>query len=1319
MSDSYGSGLNFNVGGGEGPPGGSFAPDVQPTPNDGPPVPADQPPASPQQAGPSFGASIRSVFGGPNYKAPDPETTALDQSASLLEQRVKRANEVATNPLADIFAPEQAAAAREFVPKAVEQLQTIEKQKSAIQAGRVQAQTLGLAPGEVSDQATQEDRLTIAKAKALKGDLRSFQGIQAVSPEHAAAIAPQVFEVVSGHLTKAQFAFDSLASMQNEGQYQAKVRELKQNGTLADLESLGLKLPPSYDAFQGSKALEARALREARIGINTQRQQLEDRNTYQPMEKKEAETYAGRQTTVYGDQVTNGTWSRNAASGTRGLVVNGLGTVDALGKGGTLGDKDQRKELGEELRAAIPTTELEKMRAFNRTYTLAEPTEAQKKKGDTVNTNPNVQQGIAEGLASMLRGGGGGANVGLLKIEVGKRGVIQGVIDTIRTEYAGAYNEIAGKDIKPYLTHLTQNQMREVLDGLKQWNDRSLDDRAQQIARRAGALGFDVSALGFGQSEAKGAIANAIEEGRQAQIARMRPGFQAIGGGDGVLQLVAQAPGAESAPLPGGTTPTNQLPGAAPLLTPVQQAGNNNPPPASPGATAPGAPVGTVTRPEGAPPPTQPATVAGQQVTLPPGISPEYVQFAQRVESGGTKDPWKATTGGSSASGAFQFTNQTWKENKPAGAPDRAKDATPQQQIEGLATLTGKIDGTLKTLNLPQTDVNRYILHNLGLGGGASLLKASPDADARAIVGEDAAKNNPRFFKGRPTVATVLQRYADAGNEPTDEGGGPKTPAPGGAAAAAKTIIPRAVLQAAPGGAAMLAAWDALTPAQKEKVKDFAIDEAPAIGSTAGAVVGGALGNVPGGIAGGAVGGAAGQSLKDYLKGNEQNPREIVKQGALGAVLGVGGLPRGLNTVARVAGAGGVAGGAEATKEGSDAEKITDAALETGGAALGGELFGRALGMVGHKVYNMFAPDARKAVQAAAKNYSEATEVLNTQQPKITSATGSVPNPEYMAAEVKRTKAEQILKDAGLKPEEAAYAHEVSSQGVPKQEAQAGKPGALEQQRVGEGYQQIEREVGDKGVGAVKETPKPLQDGPITAVISGKVPKAFGELAQKVENEITAPAANWQEKWVQLKETRSVLLEAERDALSSTADRKGETASAYRELANTVRTQQTKAAHYVFGSKEGDAVMERLKTLDVRYRRLMEATNNGDLAKAAAMKGEAGREADRRFRAFAGNDHDAIAAWDAMRKASQNVERDVLHVVAAERLPVLGKVVSGMKLLGSFNRWMAEREAGSAVKFSEILNSAPDVSARTVRDAVGSVGARAATQGDFSALAPQ
>ena len=298
MSDTYGAGLNFaTIGPGAAAPVTPGAPlDISPQIDNSGALPAGgvqtQPapaPAPTPPAQPTFGSSLNLL--GPNYNAPNPAETALDQSADLLQQRIARAGQIATNPLAQFFAPEQVQAARDFVPKAAQQLQQIATQKAQIQAGRTQAQQLGLTPDEAPDQATQDDRIQVASVKALNGDLRAFQGIQAIAPDRAAAIAPQVYAKIGAHLDNAQTAFDSLSGMENEGQYQAKIQQLRTDGTITDLEGAGLQLPPTLDAFKAAAPNEALALRNARVAINTYGQALEQRNTYTPMATDEQDTY--------------------------------------------------------------------------------------------------------------------------------------------------------------------------------------------------------------------------------------------------------------------------------------------------------------------------------------------------------------------------------------------------------------------------------------------------------------------------------------------------------------------------------------------------------------------------------------------------------------------------------------------------------------------------------------------------------------------------------------------------------------------------------------------------------------------------------------------------------------------------------------------------------------------------------------------------------------------------------------------------------------------------------------------------------------------
>ena len=1330
MSDNYGSGLGFGAGGPSTAP--TYAPideapqNSAPAPS-APPMPQGPTPDAAPSGGQSFGSMLRNIMPGPHYTTPDPQTSPLDQAADLLQQRVTRANQVATNPIAQLFAPQQVAAARAFVPQAAEQLQKIQAQKADIQAGRTQAQTLGLAPGEVSDQASQADRLEAAKAKALSGDMRAFQGIQAVDPTTAAAIAPQVHEVVAGHLANAQLAFDSLAGMQNQGQYAAKLAQLRQDGTLTDLEKLGLKTPETFDKFNNVKAAEGLALRNARVGVDTARQKLEERNTYQPMEEKEAKTYSGRLTTAYGDQIANGTWSRNASSGARGQVVNGLGVPDDLGKTATFATSEQRKEIKSEFESAAPQKDVEKYRAFNRIYQIATTAprdgvyddgrggKVRLKQGDTMpegtfNTNPNIQQGVTEGLASMLRGGMGGANVGLLKIETSKRAALQNALDTIKSNYSGAINTISGADVnKSYLTGKTQQQVRDIMDALKAWNDNSVTGRATDVAKRAGALGLDAGALGLGKDEANGVIGDALEEGRRAQIERMRPNFQAIGGGDGVLQLGAQRPGSGATGLPPGTQTTTQIPGAQPLMTPVQQAQQppnqsptqgaqpSNGSPASSGQPAP--PLSP--QPSGAG--AAPVTIAGQQVNvpqLPPGASPAYLQVAQRIESGGERDPWGAGAKGTSASGAYQFIKTTWDANKPPGAPARAADATPEQQTQAFAALTTKNAATLQGGRVPVNDTTLYMAHNLGADGAVALLHTDQNADARTAVGETAARNNPLFFRGRPTVATVLQRYQDAVTN-----GSTQTAQPAQTMMQREAAARRGTASVPPTGAPNAAEQWAQTGQDWRDTGTAAIEHAPAIASTAGAVAGG-LSPVPGGrLIGGGIGGAGGQAFKDYMQGNKQSPTKMLEQGAYGAILGVASEARPIAAAAtRVLGAGTVSAASDAAQNGGSVDTV-DAATKGLAYGLGSEALGRfvsSAGATAYKALSRYTQTAQAELSAHAGKLAEARSVMATEKPQLPGEAG--PNPKYEAAKQSADDATKAIKDHGQNPDDMVYAYEQAKAGTSAGEAAIMRPAAAEKSAVSAGYNDLRSQVANTGIGAPKPN-QPLPNGPVAQLRTadnpaGKVEAKFAPDAQNAEMLMKAPAKDWGEKWQQLQNAGSELIQ-KRMAFLNNGDKPS--ADAMDNLFKGVRNQQAAAAKYVFGEKQGAKVISDLENLDRRYAKVMNATQGMDYSKMQSVLASGNtperRSLEQNFTAFAKDDPAALRAFNAMKagargdwKSEANLMAPVIAGEVAANMsgvPTVGAIsalVGGHRLYRLVQGYMNARVLGRAVKFGDFLH---------------------------------
>ena len=1306
----------------------------------------------PQSGG--FGLFMKSFGFGTGYTAPDPQMSPLDQSADLLQQRVRRASNIATNPLAQIFAPEQVQAARDFVPKATEQFQTIQKQKADIAAGRQHGQNLGLAPGEVSDYATREDRVIAAQSRALKGDLNAFQGLQAYDPKAAEAIQDQVHSAVAAHLNSAQGAFEKLSNARNQGEYAAALKEIRKGGTVAGLESLGLKIPDTFGAFDTMKGREAEAIRNARIGVDTIRQKLEDRNTYQPMEEKEAKTYSGRITTAFGDQITNGTWSRNSAAGTRGLVVNGAGNPRDLGKNFTFASPEQRKAIKEEFDGAVPKEDMEKFRAFNRTYDLATkdskgniiPAEGVKNaKGELmyVNTNPNVQQGVAEGLASMLRGGSGGANVGLLKIELAKRGWAQGAIDNLVSNVAGTVNTMfrdAKDEGKPYLSQRTQKQIRDVMDALNETNGSMIRDRTAQIAKRAGALGLDSVAFGFGKNESGGAIGDAMEEGRQAQIKRMTPFHQAIGSGDGVFQIGAQRPGAGAVGAPAGTQPATQLPGAAPLRTPVQQAlapgvaaglplSSGGQPPLGAGIVAPG--------PGGGGPI---ASVAGKF-----GIDPDNLTKMVGIESGGNP---RAQTG--SYKGLLQLSNAEFEKYKPRSD---ASIWNAQDNLEaGAAKMKAEGDIFAKRTGREPTPFDTYMIHQQGVGGYPAQL-ARPEAPAwmnMASTGEGKAKgdmwakkaiwdNVPDAYKatfgkvenvtGGDFIEMWRQRFEreGRGDRSAPNVAGTETGPEGAAYGGTRTgrIAPGRVNNATDD-----TTWG--------DVRRGVVEHAPAIGSTLGAIGGTMMAPGLGTVAGGGVGGAAGQSLKDYLRGNPQNLLRIGKEGALGAVLGV--VPEGrpvVGAAARMLGVGGVEGGAKAL-EGGDVEDVATAAATGTAGAIGGETLGRFVSSVGREAYkaiSRYTAPAQQELMKSAGKLAEAQAVLKTEQPKLPGDAG--PNPKYEAAKKQADEATAAIKDHNQNPDDMVHAYEQAAAGVSAGEAAVLRKAESNKAATSAGYRELEqaaREGGGayrpglrRGTRTSELHEDVLSNGPLSTTrtaenLGGKVEEKFLPDAQHAERLTRAPAKDWGEKWGQLQDAGSELIK-KRLTFLKTGDQPS--ADAMDEIFKGVRNQQKAAANYVFGPKKGPEAIARLESLDKSWAEIMTATAGMDYGKMRSIV-QAGNTPERRaleksFRAFAGDDSSAMRAFSAMKAGAHGRITEetklLLPLLVGEAAgtvsgiaPTFGAVttlVAGHRVYKIMQEYMNAKLLGRAVKFGDFL--AHDIQTRgAAGNIAGQVGARAA-----------
>jgi hypothetical protein len=142
-----------------------------------------------------------------------------------------------------------------------------------------------------------------------------------------------------------------------------------------------------------------------------------------------------------------------------------------------------------------------------------------------------------------------------------------------------------------------------------------------------------------------------------------------------------------------------------------------------------------------------------------------YLQKIAQVESGGKAS---AKAGTSSASGLFQFTEDTWKGvTKEMGKNYSLQDRfDPQKSAEVAKYFTEKQKGQLeKGLERTATDADLYMAHFLGAGGATKFLKAmANNPGALATEGADPEQiesNKPIFYEdgGKGRMRTLQEVY--------------------------------------------------------------------------------------------------------------------------------------------------------------------------------------------------------------------------------------------------------------------------------------------------------------------------------------------------------------------------------------------------------------------------------------------------------------------------------------------------------------------------------------------------------------------------------
>jgi hypothetical protein len=1322
-SGQFGSGLNFS--GDQQPPA--------------PPQNSDQ---QPQSSG--FGGSFLGPHGslfGPRYDPAPPNSSPLDAAANQLRQQSERAQWIATNPWAQIFGG--ADEARQAIPQIAEKWLAIQQQKQHQIDIQQRAVNQGLRnPGQFGAAAT-DDTLANEQLRQWKeeGSYNAYLALQGTSPEWAARAnlyAPEAIGKLQQHIGVVQQGLTALnaAAQHRDQQAYDSVR----NG-LSDQDwgSIGLKpgqVPQKVDDWKRSgAAITAKYSNADRMVSNFFVRQNQLGQAVPITDEKVAGRIEGSYQFSNSEQVPGFKAVTLPGYGDQQGVQGPPGSKDInnFGKTWNTASPDQIKTVTGQLGADEVKGLLSKYKISRDFVTAANNPDLYKSAAGMAYLSDAlgaVGRDVAEGTKAA-------GSIGLTKMLEAKYGNIDKARNTIANETA-ALKEWFGKPASQRAAPPSIEGIKAVANFNHQELVKEASERLSQPFKTAGRYGMNLEDLGLSKELTGDPQLLATYNSAVANSKREIAGYPMVAVGDRRVMLPT------GSSIPGATT-------AAPVQQPSSPpaAGNPSTMGATGGTFGPAA-GGGPTRPDGTPSPPVGGSTPGRS-GLPPGMkldNPQALDAAAnrtiQMESG-----FKPNQKTGSYVGLGQWSKGEMLSHGITDPDDveQTRTALKTDMQTRAAKLTK--DG------FPATAANVYLMHQQGEAGLEAHLH-NPDGVAwqnlKPYYRTDSLAKQAVWGNMTPTMRAAaggdVNKVTSGDFTRLWEARYNGTDAPTGAAAGARMLAsgsteapPLSANQRAPRmteaeaisknygempwykrvAAGLLFGRDA--EGGVEATKQYG----PEGGSIVGAMAGGMAGPA-GVVGGGAAGGAGGQILKDWFSGNPQNPTEIAKQGALGGVLGV--APEGrpvVGALTRTLGAGAVEGGAKAI-EGGDAGDVAEAATQGAAGAGLSEMFGRALGMAGHKVWSMFSPDAQTAIQSAAKKFYDADEVLKTEQPKIAGPTGAAPNPKYDAADKARTEAETVLKDAGLKPDEAAYAHKVTAEGVPQREAEVTRPAAVERARIGAGYQQLE---GEMGTGRAFRDPaavlreaelrppqgqQTLPDGPIAVARTAKMSPAMQNTAERAEMAVTAPAKDWREKWVQLKDARSALLDLERDAMTSTTAGRTQTAQDYRALADGVRKQQEKAATFAFGDQQGGQMIARLKVLDTRYARLMDATNGMQLDKAAALKGEAGRQADRAFRAFAQNDQSALKAWDAMRvkagTASAGTEQSILSQIRLENVPGIGKYLAAGKSALDLAGWAREKAAGNPARFEDLV---PELAAakaertrtgRTVRDLTGYAGAR-------------
>ena len=239
------------------------------------------------------------------------------------------------------------------------------------------------------------------------------------------------------------------------------------------------------------------------------------------------------------------------------------------------------------------------------------------------------------------------------------------------------------------------------------------------------------------------------------------------------------------------------------------------------------------------------------------GAVDRFLPLARQAESGGDDAARSAT---SSASGRYQFTDETWERyyRRRFGATGESRAAILAHKTSGamqealMRDLTADNAAALARAGFATTNGNLYLAHFAGQGGALKLLRAAPGTPVERIFGPRVIAANRRILAGK-TAGEVVEwahrlmgaRTGRAAAPSVDAGGAGADALRGEAAAlraeAAALEAPPAVEAGAGAGEAAAPAFDAPELAEALPAPLVLVDEAPVDEAVAAPPAGGSL----------------------------------------------------------------------------------------------------------------------------------------------------------------------------------------------------------------------------------------------------------------------------------------------------------------------------------------------------------------------------------------------------------------------------------------------------------------------------------------------